>query len=108
MNTGNRRLFIIACYILLITGCSNEPSIKSATADKVIISGPPEMFTPAYELANKECEKNTKTAQYIQDHSTSLKEVAFNCVGPETEEATVEAATDTDTEEDPKNEAPEE
>ena len=87
-----RNIITICCFFALITACSNEPSIKSATPEKVIIGGPPDKFTSAYELAKIECQKNTKTAQYIQDHSANLKEVAFNCVGSEaeTEQATVE------------------
>jgi len=86
MNTRNRDLIVITCFVVLITGCSNAPSIKSATADKVIISSPPGQFTTAYELANKECLKNIKTAKYMPDSTVGLKEVAFHCVGPETEE----------------------
>ncbi len=87
MSIRNSKLFTIACFILLIAACSNEPSIKSATSDKVIIGGPPEKFTAAYELARKECLKNTKIAQYIPDNTTGLSEVSFNCVGPEEAEA---------------------
>ncbi len=91
----NSRLFAIACFILLTTACSNQPSIKSATSDKVIIGGPPDKFTSAYELAKIECQKNTKIAQYIPDNTASLSEVAFNCVGLEAE-ATEEATTTTE------------
>ena len=94
----NSKIFTITCFILLITACSNEPSIKSATSDKVIIGGPPEKFTAAYDLAKNECQKNTKTAEYIPDTNVSLKEVAFNCVGPEAEEEAV--ATEKTTTED--------
>jgi hypothetical protein len=100
------KIFTIACFILLIAACSNEPSIKSATSEKVIIGGPPERFTAAYELAKNECQKNTKIAQYIPDNTTGLSEVAFNCVGAEGEEeaATTEETTtenEADTEEMP-------
>jgi hypothetical protein len=114
MKTRNRNLFVICCFILLITACSNEPSIKSATADKVIIGGPPEKYTTAYELAKNECQKNSKKAQYIPDDTTDLKEVAFKCVGDEAEaevaieETATEAAaeeTTTETEEAPPTEA---
>lgn len=102
MYIRNSKIFTIACFILLIAACSNEPSIKSATSDKVIISGPPEKFTAAFELAKKECLKNTKTAEYIPDSTVDLKEVAFNCVGPGAEEEvaateeTEEALTETE------------
>ena len=89
MYIRNSKIFTIACFLLLSTACSNEPTIKSATSEKVTVGGPPEKFTSAYELAKNECLKYTKTAEYIPDTSVGLKEVAFNCVGPETEEETV-------------------
>lgn len=105
MYIRNSKLFAVAYFALLITACSNEPTIKSATSDKVIIGGPPEKFTRAYDLAKIECQKNTKIAQYIPDNTASLSEVAFNCVGPEieaTEESTTAATTtETKTEEAP-------
>ncbi len=104
MYIRSSKLFAIACFILLIAACSNEPSIKSATPDKVIVGGPPDKFASAYELAKIECQKNTKIAQYIPDNSASLSEVAFNCVGPETEateETTTATTEDTTTEEAP-------
>jgi len=89
------KLFAIACFILLITACSNEPSIISATSDKVIVGGPPEKFTAAYDLAKKECLKNTKTAEYFPDSTVGLNEVAFNCMSPEEKlAATEEIATE--------------
>ncbi len=80
------KIFTIACFFLLVAACSNEPSIKSATAEKVIIGHPPEKFTAAYELAKKECLKHTKTAEYIPSNTASLSEVTFDCVGPESED----------------------
>ena len=85
MNTQNRNLFVTFCFIVSIAGCSNGPSIQSVTDDKVVISAQPEAFVQAFELARKECQKSDKFAQYISDETTSLKEVAFNCVAPETE-----------------------
>ncbi len=109
MYIQNSKIFTIACFILLITACSNEPSIISVTSDKVIIGGPPEKFTAAYELAKKECLKNTKTAEYIPDTTVNLKEVAFNCVGPEAEEeaaATEETITEDEADTDETEELP--
>ncbi|GJM05226.1 MAG: hypothetical protein DHS20C09_12170 [marine bacterium B5-7] len=98
MYIRNNKIFTIACSILLISACSNDPSIKSASSDKVIIGGPPEKFTAAFELARVECQKHTKIARYIPDNAASLSEVTFNCEGPETE-TTDEVATTSSTEE---------
>jgi len=76
-------------YIALITGCSNDLSIKSSTPDKVIIAAPAKSFLEAYKMANKECQEHTKSAKYLPDETASLKVVAFNCtadkVAPEAE-----------------------
>jgi len=101
MNTPNRIIFVIICFLMLITACSNGPTILSATADKVVIKAQPESFVAAYEVAQKECKKDTeniKNAKYIADETTGLKEVAFNCVDEQEEvaAATEEAPTETD------------
>jgi len=104
MYIRNSKIFTIACFILLITACSNEPSIKSASSEEVIIGGPPEKFTAAYELAKNECLKYTKTAEYIPDNTADLSEVTFNCVGSEveaTEETATAAVEESETEEAP-------
>lgn len=101
MDSKNRNLFIIFCSFVLITACSSGPSIKSAKDDKVIISAIPENFLEAYQLAQKECKKNDKSASYIADPASDLKEVAFDCVGEETEavvEPEVEVETEVETE----------
>jgi predicted metallo-beta-lactamase superfamily hydrolase len=99
MSTRNRNLFVIFYCIVLITACSNQLSIQSTSDDKVVISGPPEKFVDAYEMAKKECQKNTKNAEYITDETASLNLVAFNCVGQEVETETVaETATEAETE----------
>ena len=90
MKSQNRSLFVIFCFIVLITACSNQPTIQSVTSDKVVIKAPPEKFVDAYDMAKKECEKNTKQAQYITDDTAGLEVVAFNCVGEEVEVATEE------------------
>ena len=75
----------------MITGCSNQQLTKSVTDDKVIITGPPGQFTTAYHMAQKECQKNTKNAEYIPDDTAAgLEVVAFNCVGEEAEEVSTE------------------
>tara|TARA_R110000782_G_scaffold65058_1_gene132461 strand:- start:755 stop:1120 length:366 start_codon:yes stop_codon:yes gene_type:complete len=89
----NSKLFTIACFILSVSACSNDPSIKSASSDKVIIGGPPEKFTAAYELAKAECQKHTKIARYTPDSTTNLSEVTFNCEGSEVEAIAEAAAT---------------
>jgi hypothetical protein len=101
MNTQNNNLFVIFCFIVLIAGCSNQPKIISATEDKVVVKAPANKFTNAYDLAKKECEKNTRTTKYITDSSESLEEVAFDCIAPVVEEEVVaetEAATSTEEE----------
>ncbi len=85
MNTRNIYLFASLCFSILLAACSNGPVIKSATKDKVDISSPPEQFIEAYDLAKKECEKYTKTTQYIPDNTVDLKDVAFECVGEDIE-----------------------
>lgn len=90
MNTQNRNLLVIFCFIVLITGCSNHASITSVTSDKVVIKAPPEEFVDAYGVAQKECQKNTKNAKYETDETTALEVVAFNCVGEEAEEVATE------------------
>lgn len=96
MNTRNRNLLVTFCFIALMTACSNEPSIKTASADKVVVGAPAKQFVSAYELANKACQKNTKTAHYIPDDNVDLEVVSFNCTGQEEE---VIAETDATTEE---------
>jgi len=92
MKTQNINLFIILCLSILVTACgSNSPVITSATADKVEIKSPPDQFIEAYDLAKKECDKNTKTAHYIQDNTVSLEEIAFDCIGEEVEVAVEES-----------------
>jgi hypothetical protein len=96
MNMQHRNLLATFCFIVLITACSNEPSIISATPDRVVVTGPPEKFVAAYDKAKKECEKNTKNAIYIADTEADLKEVAFDCIGEE-----AEVVAETTTEEEP-------
>ena len=104
MNTLNRNLSVIFCFIALFTGCSIQTSIKSVKSDSFVISGPPDKFVDAYETAQKECQKNTKNAEYIPDETASLGDVEFNCVGQEAEaEVTTTdegGGTDTQTEAD--------
>lgn len=85
MNSKNRNLFIIFCFFVLITACSSGPSIQSAKEDQVIISASPKSFVEAYGMAQKECSKNDKSASYIAEPSSSLKKVAFSCVGQKVE-----------------------
>ncbi len=99
MKIRNRKLFITFCFIVLITACSNEPKIKSVTEDKVVVGAPAEQFLGAYDLAKKECEKNTKTAHYIPDDNIDLEVVSFNCIGQE-EEVVAETEADTEAEAD--------
>ncbi len=68
---------------MLMTACSNQLTIQSVTTDKVVIKAPPENFIDAYEVAKKECEKNTKKAEYITDDTAGIEVVSFNCVGEE-------------------------
>jgi len=96
MNTRYINIFVIFCFIVLITGCSNQASIKSATPDKVVIKAQPNNFTEAYQMAQKECQKNTKDAEYIPDDIPGLEEVAFNCVGEEVATETEEAPEETE------------
>jgi hypothetical protein len=96
MNTRNRNLFVTFGFIVLITACSNEPKIKSATEDKVVVGASAEQFLDAFDLAKKECEKNTRTAHYIPDDNVDMEIVSFNCVGQE-EEVVAEAEADTGT-----------
>lgn len=95
MDSKNRNLFIIFCSFVLITACSSGPSIKSVKDDKVIVSALPKNFLEAYQLAQKECKENDKSASYIADPASSLKEVAFDCVGQEIETVT-EAEVETE------------
>lgn len=97
MKTDNKKLLITFCFITLITACSNDPKIKSATEDTVVIGAPAENFLGAYDLAKKECDKNTRTVQYFSDDTTDLEVVTFNCIAQE-EETVAEADTDTETE----------
>jgi hypothetical protein len=90
MNTRNRKLLVIFCFVVLITACSNHPILQSATSDMVVIKAQPEMFVDAYEMAEKECQNYTKNAEYIPDETVDIKIVAFNCVGVEAEEVATE------------------
>jgi hypothetical protein len=94
MNILYRNLLVIFCFIVLITACSNQVSIQSITSDMVVVKAPPENFIDAYDAAKKECEKNTKKAEYIPDDTVGLEIVAFNCVGEEV--AVEEIATETE------------
>ncbi len=94
MNTRYRNLFLIFCFIVLITGCSNQASIKSATDDKVVIKAQPKYFTEAYYMAQKECQKNTNNAKYVTDETAELGVVAFDCVGQEVETEAVSTETE--------------
>lgn len=103
MTMLNRNLLLIFSFITIFSACSNQVTIKSSTPDKVVISAPAEKFVEAYDVAKKECEKNTKIAQYIPDETKDLREVSFNCFGEDPEEvATAEnAEEDTIPEEEP-------
>ena len=95
MNARNKHLFVISCLIVLITGCGlNQTSIQSVTPDKVIITGPPGNFTDAYHIAQNECQKNAKSAQYTPDNTAGLGVLAFNCVGEEEETEAVSTETE--------------
>jgi predicted metallo-beta-lactamase superfamily hydrolase len=91
MNSRKRSLFAITCYILMIAGCSNDLTIKSASSEKVVIAGDPKYFTEAYEMAKNECEKHTKSATYITDETADLNVVAFQCIGEEVETEVAES-----------------
>ena len=93
MNIRNRNLFIIFCFIVLISGCGNQLTIQSATSEMVVIKAPVGNFIDAYDLAKKKCQENTKNAVYIPDYSADINIVAFNCVGEEVEEVATESET---------------
>ena len=96
MNFCNHSLFLIfSFFLLLMTGCSNQVAIKSATPDTVVITGPSEKFVDAYHMAQKECQKDAKNASYIADATADLGIVTFNCVG---EEVATETQTEADAE----------
>lgn len=99
MNTRNTNIFVVLCAITLLSACSNEPSIKSASMDKVTIGAPANKFLEAYDLAKKECQKNTRKAIYITDETADLKEVSFECIGEE-EKVVADAETNTEMAED--------
>lgn len=116
---------IIICSVLL-TACSNYPKIISATETKVILESKPkpEFFLDAYDLAQKKCTTDERTAYptYITDGADSLNKIAFNCFDPnaeaevvaeaeviEEEQAETNLETESDTEaisEDPLEEIP--
>ncbi|HIF50391.1 MAG TPA: hypothetical protein EYQ42_02460 [Thiotrichaceae bacterium] len=96
MNSLYRNLFVIFSFITLITACSSQISVDDVTDNKVVISAPPEKFTEAYDMAKRECQKNTKIAQYITDETSDLNEVAFNCISAEELAAAEAAETQTD------------
>jgi hypothetical protein len=99
MRTQNKNIGTILCFFILITACSNGPSIRSVKNDKVVISVEPKSFVEAYDLAQKECQKTDQNATYIADAAISLKEVVFDCVGnEEVAAATAETESSSDTE----------
>ncbi len=106
MTTQNRNIFIIFSFFVLITACSNQPEIISATEDQVIVKAPVDKFTEAFDLAKKECQRNSRTTLYITDGTDKLEEVAFECIAPVVEEV-AEADTESQTEDAPAEEEPE-
>ena len=94
MKIRNICIFII---FYLITACSNQLKIKSATADSVIITGPAEQFVAAYHMAEKECGKHTKKAKYVSDESTNLNTLTFNCNAAVEENPETEAQAEEET-----------
>jgi hypothetical protein len=100
MTSKSRNLFIIISFLVLFAACSGGPSIQSVKDDKVTISAAPEDFLEAYEMAQKECKINNKSASYIADQTSSLKTVAFDCIGEEVDtvaEAEAETQPEIDT-----------
>jgi hypothetical protein len=98
MNTRNRKLFTIIFFSVMVSACSNQAKIISSSEDQVVVKAQPQSFTEAYDMAKKECEKNTRIAQYIPDGREDLNEVAFNCFNPNPE-VVAEAAVDENSEE---------
>ena len=113
MNIRYRSLLIFFCLIILIAGCSNQATIRSVKDNKIIVYAPADRFNDAYELAKQECQKNEKIAKYITNGTTSLNNVAFECMSPEVEATTetgsqTETATDTTEKTLPEESLPEE
>ena len=95
-----RNLIAIIFISTMMTACSNSPKIISASDDQIILKAKPESFLDAYDIAKRECDKNTRIAQYITDGTESLNEVAFSCFDPNAEaEVIAEADVDTTAEE---------
>ena len=103
MNARYKKLFIFTMFSLLLSACNKHPTITSATADKIITRSQPEDFTDAYHLAQKECQKNTRNAEYVSNENNDLNILEFNCVdlqtGTETNTETTEPETETSPEE---------
>ena len=96
MNIQNKNLFIIIFLTVLISACSNQPKVISATEDTVVVKAPANNFIEAYDLAKKECQKHTTSIEYSTNEEGPLEELAFNCTGEKIEpvaEAPQEATT---------------
>lgn len=70
---------------MLVIACSSDPKVISSTDNQVVVKAKPESFLDAYDLATKECNKNTRIAQYITDGTDKMEEVAFDCFDPNPE-----------------------
>ena len=90
MKLTSIRSIIISCLIVIATACSNQPEIRSASEEQVVVQASPQDFIWAYDLAQRKCQANVRNANYVPNYSDDLKLVAFNCLELETAEAIVE------------------
>ena len=79
------KTLVVILFSFLISACSNQAEIISASEEKVIVKAPAGSFVEAYDLAKKECQKYTTSIAYATDESAPLEEVAFDCTGEKLE-----------------------
>lgn len=79
------KILAIILFSLLISACSNQAKIVSASEEKVIVNAPAENFVEAFDLAKKECQKYTTSIAYATNEAAPLEEVAFDCTGEKLE-----------------------
>ena len=82
MNTWNKNLLIIFSLSSLLTACSNQTLVQSVTTDQIVIRGEPksEQFVTAYRMAQTQCQKSVRNAEYIADYADNLQKISFKCV----------------------------
>lgn len=92
------RIFIPVLLSVILVGCGNQAAIMSAKDNMVIVRAKPEIFLDALFLAEQECQKEGLPVKYIENYSSDLSVLAFECIVEEETEVEAEDVENSETE----------